>query len=272
MDPFKKKLAQPVVSTWSSNVKQMLQASDDPKDFHDTLVAMLQSNGERYQFAVSLIQEGWETTVSKHQNNWVNMGVVGALILSVLFSAMNQPFAKSPADDMWRELRDFFEKALVVLIYLSTTFGLVAVILSITLLVHMSFFVHDPDDLLYFMLVHTGSFVDLSLIFCLVCFGISVPMAAVVTLEDPTMLITFVPVAIILLGVLGFYLRSLYLLSRREKAKATPSHKQSFVQIVADAYAQIQLENGVTEEPTGEGKVVEVVSPNRADELHESSM
>ena len=30
MDPFKKKLAQPVVSTWSSNVKQMLQASDDP--------------------------------------------------------------------------------------------------------------------------------------------------------------------------------------------------------------------------------------------------
>ena len=115
------------------------------------------------------------------------------------------------------------------------------------------------------------------------------------------------------LGVLGFYLRSLYLLSRREKAKATPSHKQSFVQIVADAsrmpsrtpyslfdlfggcnpckplkqkrapfkflgywatqaYAQIQLENGVTEEPTGEGKVVEVVSPNRADELHESSM
>ncbi|CAE7688644.1 unnamed protein product [Symbiodinium sp. CCMP2456] len=47
MDAFSKKLSQPVLSSWSSNVQDMLRASDDPKDFPDTSVAMLRSKGER---------------------------------------------------------------------------------------------------------------------------------------------------------------------------------------------------------------------------------
>ncbi|CAE7331992.1 unnamed protein product [Symbiodinium sp. CCMP2592] len=95
--------------------EDMFRASDDPNPGHypsPKKNANCQGKS-RYQFAVSLIQEGWETTVSKKQNSWINMGVVGALILSILYSAMNQPFEKSSADDMWRDLRDLGAKAIL---------------------------------------------------------------------------------------------------------------------------------------------------------------
>ena len=40
---------------------------------------------------------------------------------------------------------------------------------------------HDPDDLLYFVLLHRDSLVDVSLVLCLVTAGISIPLAVFVT-------------------------------------------------------------------------------------------
>ncbi|CAE7688628.1 unnamed protein product [Symbiodinium sp. CCMP2456] len=176
---------------------------------------------------------------------------------------MNQPFKKSSADDMWRDLRELGAKGLSVLLFLSATLGLISVILSIMLLVHMSFYVHDPDDLLYFVLLHRDSLVDVSLILCLVTAGISIPLAVFVTLEEPVMSITFWPVALLLIAVLLFYLRSLFWLSRRDHAKA-------FIELVSAAYDQHQKEPKAEER--SEEKPEEVKASKGDDDLHESTM
>lgn len=239
MDVFRAKFSEGVVAKWSDHVQAMLQSSDDPTELRDALMMMLQSSGERYQFAVSLIQEGWEKTMEKKQSSWTNMGVVGALILSVLYSAINQPFQKSAAVDHWTDLRTLGEKILIVCLYLSATFGLISVILSILLLVHLIYYVRDADDLVYFALLHRDSLVDVSLIACLLCCGISIPVSALVTNEEPVASITLFSTAVFLLLVLAFYVRSLFWLSKRERQKSAAPEKQAYLSLVTTEYQNL---------------------------------
>lgn len=51
------------------------------------------------------------------------MGVVAALLFSVLFSAINQPFGVIEADDMWQPHRSNMNSLLICLLYISLLAG-----------------------------------------------------------------------------------------------------------------------------------------------------
>ena len=141
--------------------------------------------------------------MSNKTNQWINMGVVAALVFSVprisdaicgwfyffqwdlgalhggslyqcsvlsrgtgeavqvLFSAINQPFGKITADDMWADHREHMNKVLICLLYISTIFGLITVVLTILLLIHMASFVNDADDFLFFVKLNPSGARDL---------------------------------------------------------------------------------------------------------------
>ena len=125
--------------------------------------------------------------MNNKQNQWINMGVVAALVYSVLFSAINQPFGMLTEDgysDMWSDHRENMNNVLVCLLYVATIFGMITVVLTILLLIHMAAFVNDADDFLFFVKLNPHTLVDISIIVCLLCGGIAIPLAAVVGNKD----------------------------------------------------------------------------------------
>ena len=81
---------------------------------------------------------------------------------------------------MWSAHRETMNKVLICLLYISTLFGLTAVVLTILLLIHMGSFVNDADDYLYFMTLNPHQLVDVAIIVCLLGGSIAIPLAAVV--------------------------------------------------------------------------------------------
>ena len=79
----------------------------------------------------------------------------------VLYSAINQLFGKITADDMWADHRENMNKVLICLLYISTIFGLITVVLTILLLIHMASFVNDADDFLFFVKLNPSGVRDL---------------------------------------------------------------------------------------------------------------
>ncbi|CAE6953463.1 unnamed protein product, partial [Symbiodinium sp. CCMP2456] len=101
-----------LASSWAevakANVEDMLKYSDHPAELKDNLLKMLA--GKERQEAITLLHIGYKEARDGHQNAWINMGVVAALVFSVLFSAINQPFGMITADDMWSSHRETMNK------------------------------------------------------------------------------------------------------------------------------------------------------------------
>eukprot|EP00439_Symbiodinium_sp_Y106_P006558 s7312_g1.t1 len=173
------------------------------------------------------------------------MGVVAALVFSVLFSAINQPFGIIQADDMWSSHRETMNKVLICMLYISTIFGLITVILTIFLLIHLGSFVSDADDYIYFMQLNQSGdlgflwvwnphgLVDVSIVITLLCGGVSIPLAAVVSNEDPIASFCFFLSMATFLGVVIIYVRSVVCNSKRRQKRVA---EDQLALIVKKAY------------------------------------
>ncbi|CAE7944675.1 unnamed protein product, partial [Symbiodinium sp. KB8] len=171
------------------------------------------------QSAITLLHVGFEKARDGRQNEWINMGVVAALVFSVLYSAINQPFGMVQADDMWSSHRETMNKVLICMLYVSAIFGLTTVILTILLLIHMGSFVSDADDYLYFMQLNPTGLVDASIVLTLLCGAVSIPLAAVVSNEEPIASFCFFLSMATFLGVLVIYARSVVCNSKRRQKR-----------------------------------------------------
>ena len=71
--------------TLATNANDMLKSSDEPEVLVETLIQMLSAGGEQHDMATTVLHIGWREAMSNKQNSWINMGVVAALVFSVLF-------------------------------------------------------------------------------------------------------------------------------------------------------------------------------------------
>eukprot|EP00435_Cladocopium_sp_Y103_P037772 s839_g10.t1 len=234
-----------VAASWqeilANNASDMLKSSDEPAALLETLQQMLKAGGGQHKVATTVLHIGWREAMSNKTNQWINMGVVAALVFSVLFSAINQPFGTTTADDMWAEHRVNMNKVLICLLYISTIFGLITVVLTILLLIHMASFVNDADDFLFFVKLNPSGLVDISIIICLLCGGISIPLAAVVGNEEPIASICFFTGIFTFTGVLVIYVRSLVYNQKRVTArmKSLSGHQEAMQQILRQEFEKI---------------------------------
>jgi len=219
----------------------MLKSSDEPEVLVETLIQMLSAGGEQHDMATTVLHIGWREAMSNKQNSWINMGVVAALVFSVLFSAINQPFEKIVADDMWSAHRETMNKVLICLLYISTLFALTAVVLTILLLIHMGSFVNDADDYLYFMTLNPHQLVDAAIIVCLLGGSIAIPLAAVVGNEEPIASICFFLSIVTLAGTLVIFLRSLICNHRRrnKRLKTLRGHQETIKTILKQEFEKL---------------------------------
>ena len=167
--------------------------------------------------------------------------MVAALVFSVLFSAINQPFGVIEANDMWQTHREAMNNVLVCLLYISTIFGLITVVLTILLLIHMAAYVNDADDFLFFMNLNPTHLVDLCIVVCLLCGGVSIPLAAVVGNKEPIGSICFFTGILTFTGVLYIYLRSLIVNNQRvaKRQKETEEHQETIARILREELEKI---------------------------------
>jgi len=229
-----------LASSWTevvkANVEDMLKYSDHPAELKDNLLNMLASKDR--QSAMTLLHIGYKEARDGRQNAWINMGVVAALVFSVLFSAINQPFGIIQADDMWSSHRETMNKVLICMLYISTIFGLITVILTIFLLIHLGSFVSDADDYIYFMQLNPHGLVDVSIVITLLCGGVSIPLAAVVSNEEPIASFCFFLSMATFLGVVIIYVRSVVCNSKRRQKRVAEvaSQEDQLALIVKKAY------------------------------------
>mmetsp|Transcript_55426 Transcript_55426/g.104058 ORF Transcript_55426/g.104058 Transcript_55426/m.104058 type:complete len:254 (-) Transcript_55426:64-825(-) len=226
----------------ATNASDMLTSSDEPAALLETLVHMLNAGGDKHKVVTTVLHVGWKEAMANKQNSWINMGVVAALVFSVLFSAINSPFAMiEAADDMWTDHRANMNKVLICLLYISTMFGLITVVLTILLIIHLGSFVNDADDYLFFMNLNPSGLVDISIVVCLLCGGIAIPVAAVVGNEEPIASICFFTGIVTLFGVLVIYIRSLVYNQQRAKArlKALEGHRAAIQGILTQEFEKI---------------------------------
>lgn len=234
-----------VAASWqeilANNASDMLKSSDEPAALLETLQQMLKAGGGQHKVATTVLHIGWREAMSNKTNQWINIGVVAALVFSVLYSAINQPFGKITADDMWADHRENMNKVLICLLYISTIFGLITVVLTILLLIHISSFVNDADDFLFFVKLNPSGLVDISIIICLLCGGISIPLAAVVGNEEPIASICFFTGIFTFTGVLVIYVRSLVYNHKRVTArmKSLSGHQEAMQQILRQEFEKI---------------------------------
>eukprot|EP00913_Durusdinium_trenchii_P016901 g15889.t1 len=234
-------------------IKKMLPGSGDAKkggtiagSWTEVLATnaaeMLKKNGGKQQKeATRVLHIGWREAMNNKTNSWINMGVVAALVFSVLFSAINQPFGVIEANDMWQTHREAMNNVLVCLLYISTIFGLITVVLTILLLIHMAAYVNDADDFLFFMNLNPTHLVDLCIVVCLLCGGVSIPLAAVVGNKEPIGSICFFTGILTFTGVLYIYLRSLIVNNQRvaKRQKETEEHQETIARILREELEKI---------------------------------
>ncbi|CAK9112546.1 Dynein axonemal heavy chain 1 (Axonemal beta dynein heavy chain 1) (Ciliary dynein heavy chain 1) (Heat shock regulated protein 1) (HSRF-1) (hDHC7) [Durusdinium trenchii] len=234
-----------IAGSWTevlaTNAAEMLKSSDDPQALCETLATMVKNGGKQQKEATRVLHIGWREAMNNKTNSWINMGVVAALVFSVLFSAINQPFGVIEANDMWQTHREAMNNVLVCLLYISTIFGLITVVLTILLLIHMAAYVNDADDFLFFMNLNPTHLVDLCIVVCLLCGGVSIPLAAVVGNKEPIGSICFFTGILTFTGVLYIYLRSLIVNNQRvaKRQKETEEHQETIARILREELEKI---------------------------------
>lgn len=231
----------------ANNANEMLKSSDEPAALLEMLKNMLKAGGGQHKMASTVLHIGWREAMSNKTNAWINMGVVAALVFSVLFSAINQPFGTITENDMWADHRENMNKVLICMLYISTIFGLITVVLTILLLIHMAHYVNDADDFLFFMNLNPSQLVDLSLIICLLLGGVSIPLAAVVGNKEPIASLCFFTGIILFFLVLLVYIRSLVYNEKRMSArlKVVGGHEDMIHQILQQEFEKVNGRDAV---------------------------
>lgn len=179
--------------TLVSNIEKMLAETDNPEGLSNSL----RKHGEKDPLLVLRIaRKGWESEYMLYRDKVMNVGVVGALFLTIV-AAFVHPLEPVDADDMWTDERATYVNIWIGMMALSTMLAVAGTLGSLALLVWSASVVSDADDFLWFAdRYHPFFWVVLPVQLSVVTFCVALMFGVPVMVGEPIASITF-------FGILG---------------------------------------------------------------------
>lgn len=245
----KPRIAPRLAQTVEDNVRSIFEESDNPECIRDRFLSKAEGKEGNHDLPL-ILRSGWQAWKTAKIDMVTNLGVIAALLLSVIMGLAMAPLTANEADDFWKEMRVTFSDVYLVLCMISAILCMLAVIFSVVYTIIVETYCVDLDDFLNFSNSKIDGLIMGLVLICVdvTCMGLS--FGGVVIMGNPAATITFA------IGFLGAFSGSFFagrLLSSQRNI-ATQSAKESgveYAEIVRKVYEEVCGAAEGTAQPEG---------------------
>lgn len=131
-------------ATMQQKVEEMMAESHKPASVRESLMSL--TRGRRQWLLALLLRRGWNDAYAGMTSRWTNMGLVSALVLTMISL---DPLEAVDADDFLSESREGIAHAYIIFMVVAFGCGVGSLLCSTYLLIWSSEIVTDADDLIF---------------------------------------------------------------------------------------------------------------------------
>lgn len=195
------------------NVQAVLDGSHHPQRVLETLRTNIESG---CAFTAQVMLNGLEEALNRKKESAVNAGVICALLASMTIGlALDLPNMEHRNEDNWSERRETLAQAYMILMAASTYLSLAGVLLSLCYVDHLSHFMNDAEDQLWYGSTIPSEPISQMTVWSTFSLGFGLAAGLVVVNKDTAADAAFAIFVVVLLSFCFYWLTCLFLNCRR---------------------------------------------------------